>query len=138
MPLSRYAEVNRPSVNLLIGSSGGLDDKKIPRKAKRATAPMRVGPDTLRLAIRRSLKKGLEEAQEAKQAVEVDGIKIFGHAEEIAFERRMLCQPETTRRPEDSARHLPQIWGKRFFNNLALGWIKGELRTARVNPEGKN
>jgi hypothetical protein len=27
--------------------------------------------------------------------IQVDGLKVFGHAEEIAFERGMLCQPET-------------------------------------------
>lgn len=35
--------------------------------------PLGVDPDTLRWAVRKSLKKGLEEAQEAKQAVESFG-----------------------------------------------------------------
>src|SRR5207253_1125017 len=37
------------------------------------TGPLGIDADTLRWAIRRSLKKGLEEAQEAKQAVETFG-----------------------------------------------------------------
>ena len=46
-------------------------------KANENKAPLGVDPDTLRWAIRRSLKKGLEEAQDAKQAVET-----FGREEE--------------------------------------------------------
>jgi hypothetical protein len=38
-----------------------------------------------------------------------------------------------TRRPEHTARHLLQIWGKRIFNNLALGWIKGDLFYLRIS-----
>ena len=49
------------------------EDKKDPRTAKQTTGPLGIDPDTLRWAIRRSLKKGLEEAQEAKQAVETFG-----------------------------------------------------------------
>jgi uncharacterized protein with von Willebrand factor type A (vWA) domain len=48
-------------------------DKKDPEKDKVNNGPLGVDPDTLRWAIRRSLKKGLEEAQEAKQAVETFG-----------------------------------------------------------------
>jgi uncharacterized protein with von Willebrand factor type A (vWA) domain len=48
-------------------------DKKSPEKGKRNNGPLGIDPDTLRWAIRRSLKKGLEEAQEAKQAVETFG-----------------------------------------------------------------
>ena len=46
------------------------EDKKEPEKGKPNNGPLGVDPDTLRWAIRRSLKKGLEEAQEAKQAVD--------------------------------------------------------------------
>ena len=42
-------------------------------KANENKGPLGVDPDTLRWAIRRSLKKGLEEAQDAKQAVETFG-----------------------------------------------------------------
>lgn len=49
------------------------EDKKKPENGKPNTGPMGVDPDTLRWAIRKSLKKGLEEAQEAKQAVETFG-----------------------------------------------------------------
>jgi uncharacterized protein with von Willebrand factor type A (vWA) domain len=49
------------------------EDKKEPEKGKPNTGPMGIDPDTLRWAIRKSLKKGLEEAQEAKQAVETFG-----------------------------------------------------------------
>jgi uncharacterized protein with von Willebrand factor type A (vWA) domain len=49
------------------------EDKKDAEKAKVNNGPMGVDPDTLRWAMRRSLKKGLEEAQEAKQAVETFG-----------------------------------------------------------------
>jgi uncharacterized protein with von Willebrand factor type A (vWA) domain len=42
-------------------------------KANENKDPLGVDPDTLRWAIRRSLKKGLEEAQDAKQAVETFG-----------------------------------------------------------------
>ena len=49
------------------------DDKKDPKKGKTNNGPLGIDPDTLRWAIRRSLKKGLEEAQEAKQAVETFG-----------------------------------------------------------------
>jgi hypothetical protein len=45
------------------------ENKKDPEKGKASNGPLDVDPDTLRWAIRRSLKKGLEEAQEAKQAV---------------------------------------------------------------------
>src|SRR5713226_17507 len=48
-------------------------DKKDPEKGKLKNGPLGIDPDTLRWAIRRSLKKGLEEAQEAKQAVETFG-----------------------------------------------------------------
>jgi uncharacterized protein with von Willebrand factor type A (vWA) domain len=48
-------------------------DKKDPQNGKASNGPLGVDPDTLRWAIRRSLKKGLEEAQEAKQAVETFG-----------------------------------------------------------------
>jgi uncharacterized protein with von Willebrand factor type A (vWA) domain len=48
-------------------------DKKDPEKGKVNDSPLGIDPDTLRWAIRRSLKKGLEEAQEAKQAVETFG-----------------------------------------------------------------
>jgi len=49
------------------------EDKKDPEKGKVNNGPLGVDPDILRWAIRRSLKKGLEEAQEAKQAVETFG-----------------------------------------------------------------
>ncbi len=49
------------------------DDKKEPEKGNVNNGPLGIDPDTLRWAIRRSLKKGLEEAQEAKQAVETFG-----------------------------------------------------------------
>jgi len=49
------------------------EDKKEPEKGKINHGPLGIDPDTLRWAIRRSLKKGLEEAQEAKQAVETFG-----------------------------------------------------------------
>ncbi len=42
-------------------------------KANENKGPLGVDPDTLRWAIRRSLKKGLEEAQDAKEAVETFG-----------------------------------------------------------------
>ena len=47
--------------------------KKDPEKGKPNNGSLGIDPDTLRWAIRRSLKKGLEEAQEAKQAVETFG-----------------------------------------------------------------
>jgi uncharacterized protein with von Willebrand factor type A (vWA) domain len=49
------------------------EDKNDPEKGKTGNGPLGVDPDTLRWAIRRSLRKGLEEAQEAKQAVETFG-----------------------------------------------------------------
>ncbi len=49
------------------------EDKKQPEKGKPNNGPLGVDADTLRWAIRKSLKKGLEEAQEAKQAVETFG-----------------------------------------------------------------
>jgi uncharacterized protein with von Willebrand factor type A (vWA) domain len=49
------------------------EDKKDPLNGKAGNGPLGVDPDTLRWAIRRSLKKGLEEAQETKQAVETFG-----------------------------------------------------------------
>ncbi len=49
------------------------EDKKEPEKGKADKGALGVDPDTLRWAIRRSLKKGLEEAQEAKAAVETFG-----------------------------------------------------------------
>jgi uncharacterized protein with von Willebrand factor type A (vWA) domain len=42
-------------------------------EANENKGPLGVDPDTLRWAIRRSLKKGLEEAQDAKQTVETFG-----------------------------------------------------------------
>ena len=48
------------------------ENKKEPNR-KPNNGPLGIDPDTLRWAIRRSLKKGLEEAQEAKQAVETFG-----------------------------------------------------------------
>src|SRR5713226_1708613 len=53
-----------------------IKDKKEednPEKGKVNNGPLGIDRDTLRWAIRRSLKKGLEEAQEAKQAVETFG-----------------------------------------------------------------
>ena len=47
-------------------------------KANENKGPLGVDPDTLRWAIRRSLKKGLEEAQDSKQAVETFGRKEGG------------------------------------------------------------
>src|SRR5438128_2655093 len=49
------------------------EDKKDPQNGKASNGRLSVDPDTLRWAVRRSLKKGLEEAQEAKQAVETFG-----------------------------------------------------------------
>jgi uncharacterized protein with von Willebrand factor type A (vWA) domain len=49
------------------------EDKKDPEKGKVNKGALGIDADTLRWAIRRSLKKGLEEAQEAKQAVETFG-----------------------------------------------------------------
>src|SRR5439155_26484157 len=49
------------------------EDKKDPEKGKVNNGPLGIDRDTLRWAIRRSLKKGLEEAQEAKQVVETFG-----------------------------------------------------------------
>jgi uncharacterized protein with von Willebrand factor type A (vWA) domain len=49
------------------------EDKKETENGKAKTGPLGIDADTLRWAIRRSLKKGLEEAQEAKQAVETFG-----------------------------------------------------------------
>src|SRR5713226_8922499 len=49
------------------------EDKKDPEKGKVNNGPLGIDRDTLRWAIRRSLKKGLEEAQEANQAVETFG-----------------------------------------------------------------
>src|SRR5262249_16396689 len=48
------------------------EDKKDP-EAKVNDGPLGIDADTLRWAIRRSLKEGLEDAQEAKQAVETFG-----------------------------------------------------------------
>ena len=49
------------------------ENQKDPQKGKVNKGPLGIDPDTLRWAIRRSLKKGLEEAQESKQAVETFG-----------------------------------------------------------------
>jgi uncharacterized protein with von Willebrand factor type A (vWA) domain len=49
------------------------EDKKDPEKGKVNKGALGIDADTLRWAIRRSLKKGLEEAQDAKQAVETFG-----------------------------------------------------------------
>src|SRR5712691_2244628 len=49
------------------------EDKKDPEKGKVNKGALGIDADTLRWAIRRALKKGLEEAQEAKQAVETFG-----------------------------------------------------------------
>lgn len=49
------------------------EDKKDPEKGKVNNGPLGIDRDTFRWAIRRSLKKGLEEAQEAKAAVETFG-----------------------------------------------------------------
>ena len=49
------------------------EDKKDPENDKLNNGALGVDPDTLRWAIRKSLKKGLEEAQGAKQAVETFG-----------------------------------------------------------------
>jgi uncharacterized protein with von Willebrand factor type A (vWA) domain len=49
------------------------EDQKDPQNGKTSKGPLGIDPDTLRWAIRRSLNKGLEEAQEAKQAVETFG-----------------------------------------------------------------
>jgi len=49
------------------------EDKKDPKNVKARNGPLGIDLDTLRWAIRSSLKKGLEEAQEAKQAVETFG-----------------------------------------------------------------
>jgi uncharacterized protein with von Willebrand factor type A (vWA) domain len=49
------------------------EHEKDPQNGKAGNGPLGVDPDTLRWAIRRSLKKGLEDAQEAKQAVETFG-----------------------------------------------------------------
>ena len=49
------------------------EDKKEPERGKADKGALGVDPNTLRWAIRRSLKKGLAEAQEAKQAVETFG-----------------------------------------------------------------
>ena len=54
------------------------EDEKEPEKGKINNGPLGIDPDTLRWAIRRSLKKGLEEAQEAKQAVETFGRQEAG------------------------------------------------------------
>ncbi len=53
------------------------EDKKDSLNDKAANGALGVDPDTLRWAIRRSLKKGLEEAQEAKRAIDT-----FGREEE--------------------------------------------------------
>jgi uncharacterized protein with von Willebrand factor type A (vWA) domain len=49
------------------------EDKKDPQNGKASIGPLGFDPDNLRWAIRRSLKKGLEEAREEKQAVETFG-----------------------------------------------------------------
>ena len=49
------------------------EDKKDPDKGELTKGALGIDRDTLRWAVRRSLKKGLEEAQEAKQAVETFG-----------------------------------------------------------------
>jgi uncharacterized protein with von Willebrand factor type A (vWA) domain len=49
------------------------ENRKETEKGNGKEGPLGIDPDTLRWAIRRSLKKGLEEAQEAKQAVETFG-----------------------------------------------------------------
>src|SRR4030095_12083719 len=49
------------------------ENQKDPRNGKTNKGPLGIDPDTLRWVIRRSLKKGLEEAQDAKQAVETFG-----------------------------------------------------------------
>jgi uncharacterized protein with von Willebrand factor type A (vWA) domain len=54
------------------------EDKKDPEKDKVKKGAMGIDADTLRWAIRRSLKMGLEEAQEAKQAVETFGKREGG------------------------------------------------------------
>src|SRR5262245_3628537 len=62
------------------------EDKQDPQNGTASNGPLGVDPDILRWAIRRSLKKGLEEAQEAKQAVET-----FGR-EEGGFQRIPLTE----------------------------------------------
>jgi uncharacterized protein with von Willebrand factor type A (vWA) domain len=49
------------------------ENEKDPQNGKTNKGPLGIDPDTFRWAIRRSLKKGLEEAQDAKQAVETFG-----------------------------------------------------------------
>ena len=49
------------------------ESEKDPQSGKTNKGPLGIDPDTLRWAIRRSLKKGLEEAQDAKQAVDTFG-----------------------------------------------------------------
>ena len=49
------------------------ENDKYPQSGKTNKGSLGIDPDTLRWAIRRSLKKGLEEAQDAKQAVETFG-----------------------------------------------------------------
>ena len=49
------------------------ENEKDPQSGKANKGPLGIDPDTLRWAIRRSLKKGLEEAQDAKQAVDTFG-----------------------------------------------------------------
>ena len=55
-----------------------IKDKKDPDKSELTKGALGIDRDTLRWAIRRSLKKGLEEAQEAKQAVETFGREAGG------------------------------------------------------------
>ena len=55
-----------------------IKDKKDPDKGELTKGALGIDRDTLRWAIRRSLKKGLEEAQEAKQAVETFGREAGG------------------------------------------------------------
>jgi uncharacterized protein with von Willebrand factor type A (vWA) domain len=49
------------------------ENEKDPQSGNTNKGPLGIDPDTLRWAIRRSLKKGLEEAQDAKQAVDTFG-----------------------------------------------------------------
>ena len=107
--------------------------KRIPRKAKRATALsvsipiLSAGPSEDR--SRRDWRRLKKQSRRSRSTES----RFSAMPRKLVLSAGCYVNRRPTRGPKDSARHLPQTWGMRLLNNLVLGWIKGDLFYLRIS-----
>src|SRR5215813_5540271 len=93
------------------------ENQKDPRNGKTNKGALGIDPDTLRWVIRRSLKKGLEEAQDAKQAVETFG-KEEGGVQRIPITQQFRLADLLRKNPK--IKEIIKMLGRMRLESLSI------------------